>query len=144
LDETDFKLVSGREGLSNIVKKIIVAAMEPYDAVNYITKGCCIITPGDREDILMTALSCHLADTDFHNVISGIILSGGIMPHQKILELIRKANIPLLLAQGDTYKVASVIHDLTIKIRPQDKEKIEIVKKLIKDNVDIERLIRWM
>jgi BioD-like phosphotransacetylase family protein len=66
------------------------------------------------------------------------------MPHQKILELIRKANIPLLLAQGDTYKVASVIHDLTIKIRPQDKEKIEIVKKLIKDNVDIERLIRWM
>ena len=144
LEETDFKLISGRKNLANVIKNIIVAAMEPHDALNYIKDMCFIITPGDREDILLAALSCHLANTAACPILSGVILTGGIMPHSRILEVMKKAGVPLLSAQEDTYKVASIIHDLTIKIRPQDKEKIELVKKIISDNVDVERLSKWM
>lgn len=144
LGETDFKLISGTNRLSNVVKNIIVAAMEPHDALKYIDDKCFIITPGDREDILSMAISCYLTNTDVCPLISGIILTGGIMPHAKILDVVKKANVPLLLSKDDTYKVASVVHDLTVKIRPQDTEKIEFAKKMIKDNVDIKRLIKWM
>ena len=146
LEETDFKLLSGKNKISNIVKKIIVAAMEPHEAMNYMSDLCFVITPGDREDILLTAISCYLtnSDNDSCPLISGIILTGGITPHSRILKIAKKADVPLLFAQQDTYKVASIIHDLTIKTRPEDKEKIELIKTIIKDNVDIERLTKWV
>jgi hypothetical protein len=35
-----------------------------------------------------------------------------------------------------------MLHDLTVKIRPQDKAKIKTVVKLIKDYVDLNKIIR--
>jgi BioD-like phosphotransacetylase family protein len=52
--------------------------------------------------------------------------------------------IPVLVSRQDTYSVASVIHDITVKIRPTDKEKIEIVKKMIRDYVDLDMIMRRM
>jgi BioD-like phosphotransacetylase family protein len=46
------------------------------------------------------------------------------------------------LAKGDTYDVASVIHDLTVKIRPNDTLKIKTAINLIKDNVDLEGILK--
>jgi len=37
--------------------------------------------------------------------------------------------------------VATSIHDLTVKIRPQDTDKINSVIKLIKDNVDLDKIL---
>jgi BioD-like phosphotransacetylase family protein len=72
--------------------------------------------------------------------IAGIVLSGGIKPHRTVIDLVKRANIPLLLAKGDTYSVASKIHDLTIKIRPEDSAKTRIIKDLIEKYVDIQQL----
>ena len=69
-------------------------------------------------------------------------MSGGITPNQETLELLNKAKIPVLLAKNDTYTVASRIHDLTVKIRPRDTEKIDAAIKLIKNNVDLDAILR--
>jgi BioD-like phosphotransacetylase family protein len=50
----------------------------------------------------------------------------------------------VLLAKGDTYTVASEIHDLTVKLLPGDKEKIDIVIKMVKEFVDLDRITRGM
>jgi BioD-like phosphotransacetylase family protein len=46
------------------------------------------------------------------------------------------------LARHDTYTVASAIHDMTVKIRPRDNEKISKIEEMIKKNVDLEAILR--
>jgi len=142
LAETDFELLSGKEFLDSSVSSVIVGAMESRDAIKYIVDGSLLITPGDREDMIMTALSCFRQPDDKKLKVCGIILSGGIVPEQPVLNLLARAGIPVLIARSDTYDVAMRIHDLTVKIRPRDKEKIGAVIKLIKNNVDLDKILR--
>jgi len=135
LEETDFELLCGKDYVEKYISSVIVGAMQPDDAVKYIVEGGLVITPGDREDILTRALKVK---------ISGVILTGGMTPANNIMELLKKADIPVLLAKQDTYAVATAVYDMTVKIRPQDTAKINTVIKMIKDNVDIDKILKGM
>lgn len=142
LEETDFEVLCGKEYLERAISQVIVGAMEPHDAIKYIKDDSLMITPGDREDMIMTVLGCF-RDTDEKRLkVAGIVLTGGIMPVPPIMNLLNKAQIPVLLAKSDTYYVATEIHDLTVKIRPCDTEKINAVKKLINDCVDFDKILK--
>jgi len=145
VEETGFKLLvcKDQQRMNNHIEHIIVGAMQPRDAINYIKTDSLIITPGDREDIITMALSLHLGKVKEEKFnISGIILTGGITPHPTIIGLINQACIPLLLAKADTYSVASKVHDLTVKVRPNDSSKIEKIVKMVKDHVDIDKILK--
>ncbi|MFH0739152.1 MAG: AAA family ATPase [Candidatus Omnitrophota bacterium] len=144
LEETDFELLCGKEALESYISNVIVGAMEPRDAIKYILDDSLLITPGDREDMIKTALECYKKDDDKRLKVSGIVLSGGITPEKSTMDLLAKAKIPVLLAQDDTYKVTSTIHDLTVKIRPCDILKINTAIQLIKDNVDLDAISKGM
>ncbi|MFH1782375.1 MAG: AAA family ATPase [Candidatus Omnitrophota bacterium] len=139
LEETDMELISKKIGMRNRIKKILIGAMEPHDALNYIEKESLLITPGDREDMLMTLLSAHLLKKDIS--ISGIVLTGGIVPNKKIMTLIENADIPVILSKHHTYLTASKIHDLAVKIGPKDKEKTKLATKLVEKYVNINKLL---
>jgi len=141
LEETNFELLCGKEYLEGYISRVIVGAMEPHDAIEYIVDDSLLITPGDREDMIMTALGCFRDNDDKRLKVGGIVLSGGIMPNRPIMDLLYKARIPVLLGRLDTYTVASCVHDLTIKLRPRDTEKINTVVKLIKDYVDLDKIL---
>lgn len=141
IDETDMKLISKKVGMHNKIRNILVGAMEPHDALDYIENGSLLITPGDREDILMTLLNAHLLKKPKKSIsISGIILTGGIVPDPKIMMLIEKAKIPVLLSSRHTYATAGQIHDMAVKIRPEDKEKAKIATQLVEKYVDIDKI----
>ncbi len=141
-DELKLRSLSGEEHLDRIVSKIIVGAMAPHDALNYIEEGSLIITPGDREDLILTALSSHAIGIRKKFQISGIVISGGILPHTTIMCLAQKSGIPILLSEKDTYSVASQIHDLTVKIRPEDKKKTRVIKDMVTHYVDVKKIIK--
>jgi len=142
LEETDFEVICGKEYLERSVAKVIVAAMEPADAVRYISDDSLMITPGDREDMIMSALSCFRDSGNKKLKVCGMVLSCGITPEAPIMNLLEKAQIPVLLAKSDTYDVATCLHDLTVKIRPCDRDKIEAVVKLIQENVDFKKILK--
>ncbi|MFH1478369.1 MAG: AAA family ATPase [Candidatus Omnitrophota bacterium] len=143
LEETDMKLISKKTGMRNKIKKILIGAMEPHDALMYIENGSLLITPGDREDMLMTLLSAHLLKKNDRDIsIAGIVLTGGIVPKKSIMTLIEKAKIPVLLSKNHTYLTASKIHDLAIKIGPKDKEKMLLATKLVEKYVDIDKILK--
>jgi hypothetical protein len=144
LEEARFELLCGKDYVEKYISRVIVGAMQPREAIKYIIDDSLLITPGDREDMLMTALGCCRENDKEQLKVAGIILSGGITPDKSIMELLNKANIPVLLAKSDTYSVASTVHDLTVKIRPCDTDKISAVIKLIKDNVDLDSILKGM
>ena len=143
LEETEFELIAADElSLANKVARVIVGAMEARDALQYIVDDSLMITGGDREDMLRAALDCYREKDKGRLRISGVILSGGFVPQKNIINLFKEKSVAVLLAKADTYSVASLVRDITVKIRPQDKEKIDTVKGLIHDNVSLDRIIK--
>ena len=142
IEETGFEVLCGKDYLERPVSKVIVGAMNPRDAFKYIAEDSLVITPGGRDDIIMAILGCFCSDNNQRLKVSGIIITGGIMPEQPVMDLLRKAQIAVLLAREDTYSVATLVHDLTVKLRPRDKDKIDAVVKLVKDNVDLKKILK--
>jgi len=142
LEETEYKTLfaCSDAALDNHVAKIVIGAMQPKDAVKYIVDHSLVITPGDREDIIKLTLDLNAKGCK----VAGIILTGNLTPHQDFINQAQNVSIPVLLTPSDTYTTASTIHDLTVKIRPADKEKIETVKKLIHDYTDLESIMKRM
>jgi len=142
LKEGGFELLERGSGLDKYVGRILVGAMAPHDALNYFSDKSLVITPGDREDMILAVVGFQMDKLKEDIQTSGIVLTGGLKPNPAIIDLVKNSGIPLLLSQEDTYTTASKIHDLIVKIEPQDKEKIKIVKALVEKYIDIDRLIK--
>ncbi|MCK5241107.1 AAA family ATPase, partial [bacterium] len=125
--------------LARPVKHNLVGAMSAHQALDYFKPDSLIITPGDREDIILAAIGMALAnEQQEESMISGIVLTGHTIPHPAILELIHRSRIPVITCSKDTYTVASQIHDLMVKIGPQEVAKIEHAIQLVGTYVDLE------
>lgn len=137
----NLKLLCGDKGTGRRVKHTIVGAMEPHNMIHYLKEGTLVLTSGDRVDNILLAVSSHLAreSQGFH--VSGIILTGGLQPTPKIVDLLKKSQIPILITDEDTYTVAGRIEHLTCKIQKSDKDKIAEVTTLVKKYVDVDAIL---
>lgn len=102
-----------------------------------------IITPANREDIILATLTKHW-DVKIANpnkdLSVGMILTGNIPPRQTIVEALKKANIPMLYAPVSSYKAMEMITSYTVKIRKEDKEKIVEAVELVESHIDFDKL----
>jgi phosphate acetyltransferase len=68
------------DDLSKVVTDVKVLAMTPENALEYMQdkEGCLLITPGDRLDLIFTAM---IAQKSYqYPRFSGVILTGGLLP----------------------------------------------------------------
>jgi len=141
LEELKCELLFGEDYLTNPVGKIVVGAMSPHRALTYITDNALCITPGERDDIILAAMSSSLVNKSPQKNVSGLLLTGGMKPHESIMRIIEKAPIPTLLIDDDSFHAAAKVHDVTVKIRPTDTEKISLARKLIQNNVNVNYIL---
>jgi len=125
--------------LHSLVEDVVVGAMSAQNALKFFKRGVLLITPGDREDIILAA--CTSIDAQSEEKMAGIILTGGLPPGEDVLKLIRTMPIPVLLAQADSYQVASKVHTLIVKTRPSDAEKISLIRDIVAKNVNVKKII---
>jgi hypothetical protein len=136
--------ISGRwinaeeNGHNERVLRVVIGAMTAKGIIDYLLPGALVITPGDRDDIILAAIATSSIG---QQGISGIILTRDTLPHPKILELLAQTNIAVIAASEDSYSIASQINSMTVKTQPHDQDKIPIIKKLIQDHVNIDRLM---
>jgi BioD-like phosphotransacetylase family protein len=129
---------SGR--IHNLVEDVVVGAMAVHNAMNYFKNGVLLITPGDREDIILAAASASSQEDGPR--LAGIVLTGNLRPGQSVLKIIQSVPFPVLLAKDDSYAVASKVHDLIVKTRPDDAEKISLIRDLIGEHVDLNKILK--
>jgi hypothetical protein len=138
-EELNAEVLNTTGNLRGLVEDFIVGAMGAQNAINYFRPGALLITPGDREDIVLAA--CTSLDSPGPERMVGIVLTGGLRPSTEVLKVIRAMPIPVLLASQDSYEVAAKIHDLTVKTRPSDAEKIALIRDLIARSVNVPRIL---
>ncbi len=140
-EQLDARFVHGAENSDRRVARTIIGAMSSRHAMDYFHPGSLVITPGDREDLILAALSSSALLSPGEG-LAGIILSDDLQPHHNVLEMIRRSRMPVMASPLDSYRVASRIHDLTIKTRASDSDKIETIRGLIRSHLDIERILK--
>ena len=138
-DELRAEVLNQAPGLDNLVEGVAVGAMGAHNAMGFFKRGVLLITPGDREDIILAA--CTSLDGQSSETMSGIVLTGNLRPSTSVLKVIRAMPIPVLLSPDDSYEVASKVHDLTVKTRPGDAQKITLIRDLIAKNVDVKKIL---
>lgn len=138
-EELGAELLNTPERMHGLVEDVVVGAMSAHNAMEYFKPGILLITPGDREDIVLAA--CTSLEAQNENRLAGIVLTGNLRPAPAVQKIVRVMPIPVLLAKQDSYEVASKVHDLTVKTRPNDAEKISLIRDLVAKNVDVEKIM---
>src|SRR4051812_2107860 len=161
-------LLWGR-ALDGVIEGVAMGAREPRHMLERVGPGTLVIVPGDREDVILTLTTAHLArrvrvagsveaakiaqiaaeatnertaNVDGHEGAAiGLVLTGGYRPRDPVIAAIRQADLFATLVPEDTYVVASEVHDLLVKPPPADREKIELIKALVAEHLDIERIL---
>lgn len=143
VDAVKGRWINGQKtGGFNRITQVIVGAMTAKSLVDYIKPGILVITPGDREDILLLAIAA--AGVDQTRCPSGIILTRNILPTPHLMEMISQTEIPVAISRDESYAVASKIYSMTVKTQPEDADKIPIIKQLIHEYVNVDYIIKRM
>lgn len=138
LEEIDGEMINGEDSLGNVIDTVIVGAMAAHRAMEYIRPGCLLITPGDRDDLILAALStCSSGNND----IAGLLLTGGVRPQKNTLAMISRTGIPVILIKSDSYTAASAVHSLKVKIQPTDAAKTALASRIVREYVDLPHIL---
>ena len=146
--------------LDRVIDGVAIGAMEPGHMLERVGPGTLVIVPGDREDVILTLTTAHLmgpagsadpeeflgpappANLNGHEGAAiGLVLTGGYRPRPAVIDAIRRADMFAMLVREDTYAVASEVHDLLVKTHPADVVKIDEIKRLVAENLDVERIL---
>jgi BioD-like phosphotransacetylase family protein len=139
-EELKAEILNRAGDMRSLISDVIVGAMGAQHAVSYFRRNALLITPGDREDIVLAA--CTSLDGQASEKIAGIVLTGGLKPSNALMKIIQAMPVPVLLSEQDSYEVAAKVHDLTVKTRPTDAEKISVIRDLIAKNVNVEKILK--
>jgi BioD-like phosphotransacetylase family protein len=138
--ELKASLLNSDQEIHNPVEEVVVGAMGVNNAMPYIRKGVLLITPGDREDLLLAAAAS--VGSNGAPRLAGIVLTGDLSPSDRLLKVIRGLPFPVLHCREDIYQVASKVHDITVKTHPKDTEKIALIRDLIAEHVDVNKILK--
>jgi hypothetical protein len=129
------KVVTGEEYLNRTVKNIFIGAMSVNAALQQPLlkkEGILMITGGDRTDMILVAL-------DYQAV--GIILTNNVVPPSHIISKAAERKVPMLMVTYDTYETARRIDSIEPLLTRDDKQKIELLGKLVQDTINIQAII---
>ena len=142
--------------LGRVVEHVAIGAMQPAHVLDWVTPGSLLIVPGDRDDIIQATVTVTLvgrasggrqaagrrqAPSLEPSRLAGIVLTGGYRPPSRVLDAIRLADLFVFAVEDDTYAAASRVHDLLVKTHPADREKIELIRSLVREHLDTSRIL---
>lgn len=134
----------GKENLDNQTGSFGVGAMQLHNYLTHLRDNSLVITPGDRADIILGALQANLSDN--YPAISGIVLTGGILPEPSILKLLEgfETHVPIISVQQGTFDTTNSVGNIKSKIYAESKQKIATSISLFNTYIDGELLLELL
>jgi phosphate acetyltransferase len=139
----DAQILQGEpKGLNRDIHDLKVAAMHLPHFLERIEDGDLIITPGDRADVILASLATTVSDTSPN--ISGLLLTGGLMPEDPVQRLIqgfkKYSPISVTCVATDTYTTAMNASVVRPALTPENDRKIATALGVFESHVDTRQL----
>jgi phosphate acetyltransferase len=123
-------LVAGRD--PRRVSDVVVCAQAVPGLLSALHDGALLLAPGDRHDVLMAA-----ALTSMNGMrLAGLLLTAGVEPDPRVLELTSASGLPVLVVDELTYPTAVRLHELDPELSPDDPERAHAVAGTVADALD--------
>ena len=141
VDVLDATVLFGEDYLNNQAGYFSVGAMQLRNYLTHLKENGLVITPGDRADIILGALQANISAN--YPSISGIVLTGGLVPEESITKLIEGLSdvVPVISVQGGTYSVTNRIGDIKSQIYAENTQKIQSSIKDFEKHVNVDALL---
>ncbi len=137
--ELDIQVLSEGQMHSRRVQKVSVCARTIQNMTETLRPGTLMVTPGDREDIIVTTAVAALNGVP----LAGLMLTGGLRPDDRVIELCRRAldtGLPVLSSDTNTYDTAHMLANLSTAIPIDDPERIEKAMEAVATRIDTDWL----
>ncbi len=130
----------GHQLLEKQAYRYSVAAMQLQNYLPRITENCVVVAPGDRGDIILSALQAHQSQN--YPAIAGIILTTGFEMDESIKRLLDGSPniVPILSVRENTYETVASLGTVNSFITPESHTKIAISISLFEKYVDVAAL----
>ncbi|MBW0146019.1 phosphate acetyltransferase [Marinobacter arenosus] len=121
------------------VQSVSVCARTIQNMTETLRPGTLLVTPGDREDIVVTTALAALNGVP----LAGLMLTGGLMPDSRVINLCRRAldtGLPVLGSDNNTYETAHMLANLSAAIPIDDPDRIEKAMEMVATRIDTDWL----
>ncbi|MBF9254152.1 phosphate acetyltransferase [Pontibacter sp. 172403-2] len=134
------KLLFGQQQLFNQADHSIMGAMQVPNFLNHIRENVLIVTPGDRADIILSALQANLSVN--YPKVAGLVLTGGFEPEESVIRLMEglQTVVPIIAVKGGSFHTATVIGNIKSRITPENTRKIQLAIDTFKKYVNVQAL----
>jgi phosphate acetyltransferase len=142
IDALDADQLAGVGGdLDREVTTVKIAAMSLQNVLDHLVEGALLITPGDRPDVIVSALVSRLSTT--YPNIAALVLTGGFPMDprvERLLDGLSDVQVPLLAVATDTYTTARAVAAVPAVLRSSSVRKVSAALELFDEHVDTEAL----
>jgi phosphate acetyltransferase len=129
----------GEAGLRRVTSTVVTARTVPKMAHLFVP-GALVVTPGDREDVIMAAALSHLSGVP----LAGLMFTSGSAPEDSIERLCRAAlgsTLPVLRVNTNSFETASRLSRLDPRVPHDDAQRMERMLDFIADRLDTGTLV---
>lgn len=147
VEELGATVLFGADYINNQAGYFSVGAMQLRNYLTHLKDNGLVITPGDRADIILGALQANISAN--YPSISGIVLTGGLVPEESIIKLIEGLSdvVPIISVQDGTFSVTNRIGAIKSQIYAENTQKITTsikdFEKHVRSEALVERLITF-
>ena len=135
------EFLSGESFKRRRVRSIAIGAMTAARIKDQLGAGALLITPGDREDLLLAALEFQpKRSTD--SKLAGIVLTDGLRPQPGLIRMMNEKGIPSVAVAADSYSVTAKIERMTVKTDPGDEEKIKVIQQTVAKHIELGTILK--
>ena len=136
------EILFGGKYLENIIYSYSAGAMQLRNYLTRIQDRSLVVTPGDRADIILAALQSNHSSN--YPSISGIILTGGLIPEKSILKLIDglTINFPIISVRKGTFETINAIAKVKPKLDSKNIKKMVLSLDVFNKHVNAESIAR--
>lgn len=124
LNQLDGRILFGQQKINAKIDDFSVGAMQLRNYLTHLKENALVITPGDRADIILGVLQANISKN--YPKLSGIVLTGGIIPEEPILKLLEGLTsvIPVISVKEGTFEITNTIGKVKSKIYADNTDKI--------------------
>ncbi len=123
------------------VHDIVIGARAVENLIERLRPGALLVTPGDRQDVLMAAALAALRGVP----LAGVLLTCGALPHPRVEYLIQPAKqtgLPVLSTDHDTFHIAAKLSRLSRHVPADDRERMEQIIEFVAEQIDSASLVQ--
>ncbi|MFN2291783.1 MAG: phosphate acetyltransferase [Anaerolineae bacterium] len=141
-EQLSAEVLYGGSQLERLAHDYLIIAMHLENYLSYLTDNALLITPGDRNEVILSALQAH--QSHYYPQISGILLSGGLKPAPAVSRLLDglTAMVPIMSVPTDTYDTAVNLGTVRSYITPDNRAKIDLSLELFEEFIGADQLLQ--